>query len=232
MRKFLLLTTAAAATGLMLAGAGAAHAQLYVNGQQPVYIAANSVGMEATGPEVDVTGTTTADPRVTKPMVDPYLPKAGGQAQWSATDVVGDKAPHPLFIDLAKKKQPVQQQAAVPEPKQPDLKSMNETLYFNFDKASLTPEAQSKVDTLASTMRTWKLKNIEVKGYADRSGPAAYNQKLSKHRAERVANALRAQGMNPTVMDTEWYGENRPAVPTPDGKRLQANRRVVIQAVE
>ncbi|WP_159460345.1 OmpA family protein [Tistlia consotensis] len=216
----------------MLAGAGMAHAQLYVNGQQPVYIAANPVGMQANGPEVDAIDTTTADPRVTRPMVDPYLPKASGQQQWAASDVVGDKAPHPLFLDIARKQQPVPQQAAVPAPKQPDLKSMNETLYFNFDKAKLTPEAQRKVDELTASMQTWKLKNVEVKGYADRSGSAAYNEQLSRRRAERVASALKAQGLSPRVLDTEWYGESRPAVPTPDGQRLQANRRVVIQAVE
>lgn len=224
MRKFLLVTTAAAATGLMALG-GQAQAQTYV--------AANPHGLEAMGPEVDVIDTTTADERVTRDMAEPYLPALDrGRPQWEAANVVGDGAPHPLFIDIREKAEPVPQQAAVPEPQAPDPESLHETVYFEFDESTLTPQARAKVDELAQVMNTWNLRNVEVSGHTDLAGPDGYNMQLSEDRAETVASALRAQGLNPTILDQDWYGERRPAVPTEDGVRLQANRRVEVQAVE
>lgn len=222
MRKFLLVTTAAAATGMLAVG-GAAQAQTYV--------AANPDGLEAMGPEVDVIDTTTADERVTREMAEPYLPVLDrGRPQWEAANVVGDAAPHPMFIDIREK--PVPQQAAAPEPQAPDPESLHETIYFEFDEADLTPQARAKVDELAQVMNSWDLQDVEVTGHTDRAGPSGYNMQLSEARADTVAGALRAQGLNPVVLEEEWYGERRPAVQTGDGVRLQANRRVEVQAVE
>lgn len=223
MRKFLFVTTTIAAASLLTA-TGSAFAQ--------VYVAADPHGLEASGQEGNVIDTTTADSRVDEPMVEPYLPRATGQAQLPTEDVVGDTAPHPLFIDLAEEERPVPQVAAAPEPQMPDPESLRDKIYFEFDKATLTPQGQAKVDELAATMRTWDLQEVDVAGFADRSGSVSYNEDLSRRRAETVATALRAHGLNPTVLDTQWYGENRPAVPTADGVREQANRRVEVDANE
>ncbi len=232
MRKFLLYTSAAAG---MLAVTGAAQAQLYVNGDQPVLIAetpAEATTMAPSGPEVDVYDTTTADPRVSEAMVEPYLPQVhGGQPQWPTEDVVGDTAPHPLFIEIAERPEPAPQVAATPEPA-PEPEALRSKIYFEFDEATLTPEGRAKVDELVAVMRNWDLDDVEIAGHADRSGPRAYNEDLSRARAQTVADAFTAQGMNPVILETEWYGERRPAVPTADGVRLQENRRVEVEAVE
>lgn len=233
MRKFLLLTTAAAATSLLL-GSGPAAAESYIM-VKPT-LAANTAeygpgGYEVVGDGPGAISTTTADPRVTIPMVDHALPLVNGKQDWSAHDVVGNTAPHPLFTHLAERAPaPMPQQAAVPPA--PDPESLTEEIHFEFDRATLTPEGEAKIDRLSTVMQDWDLRNVNVAGHADRSGPPDYNQTLSQRRAQTVAAALTARGLNPVVLDTEWHGESRPAVETPDGQRLEANRRVEVQAVE
>jgi outer membrane protein OmpA-like peptidoglycan-associated protein len=225
MRKFLLLTSAAAVTGLMALSGTAAQAQNYV--------LADPEGREAAGPEVGVIDTTTADPRVTREMVDALVPDLRkGRPQYEPANVVGRSAPHPLFVDIREEQRPEPQQAAVPEPQAPDPDSLHDTLYFEFDEADLTPSARAKIDELAAVMQAWNLDDVEVSGHTDLAGPDAYNVALSERRAETVAGALRERGLSPRILETEWYGERRPAVPTEDGVRLQANRRVEIQAIQ
>lgn len=233
MRKFLLVTTAAVATSLLL-GSGPAAAESYITAKPALAANTTDYGSgryEVTGEESGAISTTTADPRITEPMVEHALPIVNGQQDWSAQDVVGDTAPHPLFTNLAERAPaPMPQQAAVPPA--PDPESLTEEIYFDFDRATLTPEGEAKIDRLAAVMRDWDLRDVNVAGHADRSGPPDYNEALSQRRAQAVADALTVRGLNPVVMDTEWYGESRPAVETPDGQRLEANRRVEVQAVE
>ncbi|WP_335306728.1 OmpA family protein [Sphingomonas adhaesiva] len=69
---------------------------------------------------------------------------------------------------------------------------------------------------------------MAVVGHADRSGSAGFNQRLSQRRAEAVAAALVAEGMPRSAVSVRAVGERDPAVPTADGVREPANRRVAI----
>ena len=69
---------------------------------------------------------------------------------------------------------------------------------------------------------------VYIEGYADTSGPEAFNMQLSRRRAEAVADALVTLGVERRYLDITWYGESRLAVDTDDGIREQANRTVHI----
>ena len=69
---------------------------------------------------------------------------------------------------------------------------------------------------------------IEVNGYADRSGPAQFNEVLSLRRAEAVAAELLRRGVPRNEIVTRGFGEANPLVPTADGVREPQNRRVEI----
>jgi OOP family OmpA-OmpF porin len=92
------------------------------------------------------------------------------------------------------------------------------TVYFDFNKATLDAEATGKLNTLASTLKSDKqVRQARIIGYADRIGKAAYNEKLSKKRAETVRSYLVSRGfINSRVADTRWYGESAPATNCPD----------------
>ena len=87
------------------------------------------------------------------------------------------------------------------------------TIYFAFNAATLSPEMQQRLDTLATNMRSdSRVRGARIVGYADRIGNPGYNEKLSKKRAENVRQYLVSKGMiNTQTADTRWYGEQNPA---------------------
>lgn len=101
-------------------------------------------------------------------------------------------------------------------------------IYFEFDKADLTPEAQAALDDIIFDIRDRELGGIVAGGHADTAGPAEYNMGLSERRAETVATELVKAGIPADIIVTEAFGETQLAVPTPDDTPEQANRRVVI----
>jgi outer membrane protein OmpA-like peptidoglycan-associated protein len=99
---------------------------------------------------------------------------------------------------------------------------------FDWGRADLTDRAQDSIAEVANTARKVQTTRIEVAGHADRSGSAAYNQRLSQRRADAVAAELFRQGISHNEITVSAYGESRPLVPTADGVREPQNRRVEI----
>lgn len=103
------------------------------------------------------------------------------------------------------------------------------TIYFDHDRHNIRSSEQPILDKVASEIKTYTPYEVTIAGYADRSGAADYNVQLSKKRADAVSRRLTAMGIPNRILDEEAYGESNPAVPTPDGVRLEENRRTVIQ---
>ncbi|HYL50324.1 MAG TPA: OmpA family protein, partial [Stellaceae bacterium] len=103
----------------------------------------------------------------------------------------------------------------------------NYTVYFEFNKADLTPDARKIVGEAAAAAKRGTAR-IEVNGYTDLAGTAQYNLGLSKRRAEAVRAALVADGISAKRISIEGFGKTHPAVPTPDGVREPRNRRAVV----
>jgi len=99
---------------------------------------------------------------------------------------------------------------------------------FDFDKANIRPDGQQVVNQVLADAAAKGAPQISVTGHADRSGPADYNLALSLRRADAVRQALIAGGISADQITVSGRGEEEPAVPTPDGVREQANRRVEI----
>lgn len=72
------------------------------------------------------------------------------------------------------------------------------TVYFNFNSSKLTPAAKSKLNTLASALKTKKVKTVKIVAFADEIGTTKYNQTLSQRRANSVAAYLRSKGIKVT----------------------------------
>jgi len=102
----------------------------------------------------------------------------------------------------------------------------NFVVYFAHDKVDITDKAHATLTEMAGVAGQFGVYRVLVAGHADRSGAVAYNQRLSERRAVEVIKVLTALGIEGHLVDMKAYGELRPAVPTPDGVREQANRRV------
>jgi OOP family OmpA-OmpF porin len=114
--------------------------------------------------------------------------------------------------------------AAVPEATPPEVY----IVLFDFDKANIRPDGQQVVNQVLADAQAKGTPQISVTGHADRAGPADYNLALSLRRADAVRQALIAGGISADQITVSGRGEEEPAVPTPDGVREQANRRVEI----
>jgi peptidoglycan-associated lipoprotein len=101
-------------------------------------------------------------------------------------------------------------------------------LYFDFDKYNLRPDAQAALDDMIFDIKDRNLGGIISNGHTDTAGPPPYNMKLSQERADTVATGLIKAGIPAQIITTKAFGETDLAVPTPDNKPLQANRRVVV----
>ena len=109
-----------------------------------------------------------------------------------------------------------------------------ETVYFEFDKSTITGQAQAKIDSFVAEMKQIQpVVTLYIAGHADTTGPNDYNVDLSRDRAASVRAELERQGMNVgdySDLEVEAEGETDLAVPTADGVREPRNRRVEIIA--
>jgi OOP family OmpA-OmpF porin len=114
--------------------------------------------------------------------------------------------------------------AAVPAP----AMARSFLVFFDWDKANLTPEAMTIVRKAADSAKAMGAAGVNVTGHADRSGPDRYNMGLSMRRAESVKQELVRQGVSGNTVGLSARGERDPLVPTPDGVREPQNRRAEI----
>lgn len=112
------------------------------------------------------------------------------------------------------------------------------TVYFDFDKDILTPEATQKLDALVATVKSSKaIVGASVVGYADKMGTPQYNVKLSERRARAVESYLDQRLTIPTSMgQVRWLGDTSPVTSCDNVKKraekiacLAADRRVEVE---
>ena len=103
---------------------------------------------------------------------------------------------------------------------------LSSDVLFDFDKASLKPEALPSLQKLATVMKSYPNSSGTIEGHTDSIGNESYNQKLSERRAESVLQWLASNGVT-TQLSTHGWGKTRPAVPNtnPDGSDNPANRQ-------
>jgi len=99
---------------------------------------------------------------------------------------------------------------------------------FDFDKSNINQAGKAVIDQVLADAAKMGGVHISATGHADRAGPEDYNMALSLRRADSVREALIAGGVPADAITVAGRGESEPAVPTPDGVKEQANRRVEI----
>ena len=101
---------------------------------------------------------------------------------------------------------------------------------FETNKATLKPMAREKLSKLSGVLLGFPGEyKLEIEGHTDSTGTDAYNQQLSRSRAESVRNFLVEQGI-PTgrIPSTQGYGRTRPIAPNDTRANREKNRRVDI----
>ena len=101
-------------------------------------------------------------------------------------------------------------------------------VFFDWDKATLTPRAQQIIAEAAANSTKVTYTQIQVNGYTDTSGTPQYNQGLSIRRAQAVAAELVKDGVPKGAIAIQGFGETHLLVPAGPGVREPQNRRVEI----
>lgn len=107
-------------------------------------------------------------------------------------------------------------------------------ILFDFDKATLRPEATPILERVAALIRKHGKPMVRIDGYTDSKGNDEYNMKLSIRRADTVKTWLASKGAVGGVLFSKGFGEANPVAPNeksdgsddPEGR--QKNRRVEI----
>ncbi len=112
----------------------------------------------------------------------------------------------------------------------PKDEQVNVNVSFDFDSAALREDQKPKLVLLCSALKAADVQLIRILGHTDSSGSVAYNERLSKLRAEEVKRFLVTDcGYPEERMQAEGAGEQFPF--DPDNPRADVNRRVEFQAL-
>ena len=101
---------------------------------------------------------------------------------------------------------------------------------FHFDSAELSATGQRAIAAAVAKAKAERsgVVALKITGHTDSTGSEPYNHDLSLRRARAVHDTLLARGMISSDVKLIGRGEAEPAVPTGDGVREPANRRVEI----
>jgi peptidoglycan-associated lipoprotein len=103
---------------------------------------------------------------------------------------------------------------------------MMDTIYFEFDQATLSDTAKDTLVRNAEWLRANPNARVQVEGNADERGTNEYNLALGERRAAAVKTYLTSLGIEGTRLVTISYGEERPADSGHGEDAWSRNRRV------
>ena len=108
--------------------------------------------------------------------------------------------------------------------KNPDGSKMG--VYFDFDKSEITPNSKLSLNKLIQIFKEYPETNLLVEGHTDDKGADTYNLALSERRAMAVGSYLKNNGITPSRLTINWYGEAQPKTENTSDANRAENRRV------
>ena len=103
----------------------------------------------------------------------------------------------------------------------PAFEAVEENVFFLIGQSSIRESEASKVDAVADVLRANPQTRVTVTGHADReTGSAERNMELSRERAENVAAALIAAGVEADRITVLYRGAEETPFDTPEENRV------------
>ena len=104
------------------------------------------------------------------------------------------------------------------------------TFYYDFDKDQPAAGEVDKIDTFLDYLRRFADVRLDVQGFADTRGKAAYNQDLANRRANAIAQLLLTKGVAAARVDPITVkGATDEFAPDKKELHFTANRRVMLE---
>ena len=102
------------------------------------------------------------------------------------------------------------------------------TATVQFDLESAEVKDASNLSGTVDLMNTYPQAQVEITGYSDTTGSAAYNKQLTEKRAKAVADEFQAKGIAAERMTVKGMGEANPVASNETRQGRQMNRRVEV----
>ncbi|MEM1122705.1 MAG: carboxypeptidase regulatory-like domain-containing protein, partial [Bacteroidota bacterium] len=112
-----------------------------------------------------------------------------------------------------------------------------ERIYYNFNDASIRPDARDELNTLADLLDAYPTMEIEIASHTDSRGTDSYNRQLSQRRADKGVADLVRRGISASRLYPVGYGESELLNQCSDGVTCseldhQYNRRTEVRVKE
>jgi peptidoglycan-associated lipoprotein len=108
----------------------------------------------------------------------------------------------------------------------------SQIVYFEFDKSTIKSGEKSKVEEVARRMKSeFQGKGLRVQGHCDERGTEEYNRALGERRALAIREMLVQLGLDPKMVETISYGEDKPAEAAHNEAAWSKNRRAEFEVL-
>lgn len=107
-------------------------------------------------------------------------------------------------------------------------KLQNYYLFFGSSSANLIPSQIDEIVQISKTIQKSVVQQVICIGHSDSTGTVDGNEKVSKLRAQNVADILIANGIKADMIELKYYGDANPLVKTKPNEPNEKNRRVEI----
>jgi peptidoglycan-associated lipoprotein len=99
------------------------------------------------------------------------------------------------------------------------------TIYFDYDKASLSSGAKSTLQENAAWMKKNSGVKLQIEGHTDARGSLEYNLALGERRANSAKNYLQSLGIPASRLVVISFGKEKPLVNGESEEAFSKNRR-------
>lgn len=117
------------------------------------------------------------------------------------------------------------------EPVAPGNRIRLDNIYFEFNKARLRRDAFPELNRLTQFLKQYPDIHIQIAGFTDNLGTAAYNLKLSQARARAVVDYLVAKGISTKRLSYKGFGNTHPLSDnnTEAGRAMNRRTEIIIR---
>src|SRR5579871_6347714 len=98
-------------------------------------------------------------------------------------------------------------------------------VYFDYDSAAIKGSESSKLDAVASALKSDSSADLLIEGNCDERGTEEYNRALGERRALASREALANAGIDANRVVTRSYGQDKPADADHNESAWRKNRR-------
>ena len=106
----------------------------------------------------------------------------------------------------------------------------NVSVFFEFDSATLTKDAQEKLTNVAGILAAHPELKLRIEGNADERGSEQYNLALGQRRADAAKKYLDNLGVKAVQITSISFGSEKPKAPGHDEAAWKQNRRDDVNA--